>query len=354
MSTPYCENPGEPLRIQKVEDYRIAPHLHTAAEIIFVEKGEVALTVGSLDYNLSQGDYAFILPNTLHSVAPSRDGTAVYVIDCKQEVISDVVRRLAGLRPASPVLRAMEVPELLSYALAAITVERDKYVSYSIANLMASVMVSKLRFAEIHDSVTSDLTNRILTYLGIHFREQISLDQLAEVMNVSRFHLSHLFSGKLGIGFKEYLNNLRIECAKTMLRSTDTPISVISTEVGFDNQRTFNRVFRDVTGASPRDYRLRREDYTKVPPEIQPLDPEAIESINVARAQNAVIENDITPVSEPSEAPAEPKKPRRKRAPKDTVERVTPPTVAEEETLSLPSDIDDLVKKKKKEQAWFL
>ncbi len=346
MNTPYCENPNEPLRIQKVEDYRIAPHLHISTEIIFVEKGEAALTIGSLDYSLSSGDYALVLPNNLHSVVPTAAGTAVYVINCKQEVVSEVIRRLSGLRPASPVLQKMDVPELLSYAIFALTTERDKFVSHSLANLIANIIVSKLRFAEIHDSVTSDLTNRILTYLGIHFRESISLDQLAEVMNVSRFHLSHIFSGKLGIGFKEYLNSLRVECAKTMLRSTDSSISEICTEAGFENQRTFNRVFRELTGASPRDYRLHREDYGVLPHEVEPITLDEIPAAQELSLPNPI----VTTVNEVSEAVAPEEKPRRKKVAKKPISTEIPdaPAKASDETK------EDEPKRKKKEQAWFL
>ncbi len=351
MNTPYCENPNEPLRIQKVDGYRIQPHLHISAEIIYVERGEAALSIGSLDYSLSSGDYAFILPNSLHSITPATSETAIYVINCKQEVIPDVIRRLAGLRPASPVLHAMEVPELLTYAVFSLTTERDKHVANSLANLIANIVTSKLRFAEIRDSVTSDLTNRILTYLGIHFREPISLDQLAEVMNVSRFHLSHLFSGKLGIGFKEYLNNLRVECAKTMLRSTDTPIADVCADAGFENQRTFNRVFRELTGASPRDYRLCREDYNVLPTTVEPISPAPISKPDF---DNAVILNAFN-----SEENTD------NELPEETVAvTLTPPTEAKpprKRTVKKPKEapeeaaqVEETPKPKKKEQAWFL
>ncbi len=334
MSNSYCENPTEPLRVQKTEDYRISPHLHISAEIIFVEKGTATLTIGSLDYSITAGDYAFVLPNTLHSVTPAEEGTSVYIINCKQEVIPDIIRRLAGLRPASPVLHAMDVPELLSYAVSSLTTERDKYVSHSLANLIANIVTANLRFAEIRDSVTSDLTNRILTYLGIHFRESISLDQLAEVMNVSRFHLSHIFSGKLGIGFKEYLNNLRVECAKNLLRSTDIAIADVCTEAGFENQRTFNRVFRELTGASPRDYRLHREDYGKLPSEVAPIAQIAVEKKKLAPVDDFVLYESSLEISIP-EVEEKPKKTSSKGISKEIKPKEEP------------------VKQKKKEQAWF-
>ena len=212
----YCENPVEALRLQKTEGLRIQPHLHTSAELIYIEKGEAALTTGTLEYKLLTGDFAFIMPSMLHSLIPSDDRAVIYIINCKTELIQDVIKRLSGLRPASPVLKSANVPQQLLYALHALSTERDKNIAHSWINLIINIVTSKLRFSEIHDGVTSDLSNRVLTYLSVHYREQISLEQLSDAMGVSRFHLSHLFSNKLGIGFKEYLNNLKVECAKNL------------------------------------------------------------------------------------------------------------------------------------------
>lgn len=275
----FCENPIEPLKLQKVEGMRIQPHLHTSAELLYIEKGEAALTTGTLEYKLSKGDFVFIMPSMLHCIVPSDEEATVYVINIKNELISDIIKRYSGLRPASPVLKAMNVPSSLLYALSELSTERDKNIAHSWINLMVNIVTSKLRFAEIHDGVTSDLSNKVLTYLSIHFREQISLDNLAEAMGVSRFHLSHLFSNKLGIGFKEYLNNLRVECAKSILRSTDIPVSEIYEASGFENQRTFNRVFRDATGQSPRNYRIGRDEFVTPAPKPVPVEIDDITSI---------------------------------------------------------------------------
>lgn len=275
----FCENPIEALRLQKVEGMRIQPHLHTSAELLYIEKGGAALTTGTLEYKLCKGDFVFIMPSMLHCIVPDATSAVIYVINVKCDLISDIIKRYSGLRPASPVLKAHDVPDNLLYALSALSTERDKFIAHSWVHLMVEIVASKLRFAEIHDGVTSDLSNRVLTYLSIHFREQISLDQLAEAMGVSRFHLSHLFSNKLGIGFKEYLNNLRVECAKSILRSTDTPVAEIYEEAGFENQRTFNRVFRDSTGQSPRNYRIGRDEFVSPIPTPVPVEIDDIEEI---------------------------------------------------------------------------
>ncbi len=265
----FCENPVEALKLQKVKGERIQPHLHTSSEILYMESGSASLTMGTLEYSISKGDFVFIMPGFLHCVTPSENDTSVYVINIKNEIIPEVIKRHSGLKPASPVLKAMDVPDLLKYSLTCLSTEKDKNIAYSLANLITTTIAANLRFAEVHDGATSDLSNRVLTYLSTHFREQITLETLAEAMNVSRFHLSHLFSNKLGIGFKEYLNNLRVECAKSILRSTDIPVSEIYATCGFDNQRTFNRVFRDSTGHSPRNFRIGRDEF--VMPVNKPL-----------------------------------------------------------------------------------
>ena len=224
--------------------------------------------------------------------------------------------------------------------------ERDKYVAFAWANLMFTTVTAKLRFAEIHDGVTSELSGRVLSYLGLHYREQISLDTLADVMGVSRFHLSHLFSNKLGIGFKEYLNNLRVEYAKGLLRSTDQPISDVCTASGFENQRTFNRVFRDNTGSSPRDYRLHREDFG-IPDPKHPEPELGFISEELPEMSNEAIEEGFTESEIVIEQiPVVEKKKRASRSKKNTDKPVEEVKV---EITEAPAP----VKRKKKDSAWF-
>ena len=343
----YCENPIEALRLQKVTGMRIQPHLHTSAELLFIEKGEAALTTGTLEYKLAKGDFVFIMPSMLHCIVPADDFTTVYVINVKNELISDIIKRYSGLRPASPVLKEMNVPDTLLYALSALSIERDKNIAHSWIHLMVNIVTSKLRFAEIHDGVTSDLSNKVLTYLSIHFREQISLDQLADAMGVSRFHLSHLFSNKLGIGFKEYLNNLRVECAKSILRSTDIPVSEVYEASGFENQRTFNRVFRDSTGQSPRNYRIGRDEFVTPAPKPVPVE---IDNISTIKSASSSLEN-VEPVSELIETPIvieEQPLPKPKRTRKKTATSIIEIPEHNENHVEVPVNTNTVAKKKKK------
>ncbi len=360
----FCENPVESLKLQKVKGKRINPHLHTSSEILYMENGSASLTMGTLEYNISKGDFVFIMPGFLHCVTPAGDDSSIYVINIKNEIIPDVIKRHSGLKPASPVLKAMDVPDLLKYSLSCIASEKEKTIAYSLANLMATVITSNLRFAEIHDGATSDLSNRVLTYLSTNFREQITLETLSEAMNVSRFHLSHLFSNKLGIGFKEYLNNLRVECAKSILRSTDIPVSEIYATCGFDNQRTFNRVFRDSTGHSPRNFRIGRDEFVSPVSKPLPVETDTVTDaeITVDALPDTPVEIVDTPVfvEKTEEKPAVKRSSRKRKAVdkqslpsenENTVEEINSDSEITSDTVTAESV---KIRKRKSENVWLL
>ena len=100
-----------------------------------------------------------------------------------------------------------------------------------------------------------ELTYQIIRYLAGHYREPVTLTQLAEALRVNRYHLSHVFGEKFGMSFTCYLNNLRLELATHLLRTSRMPVTQICAEAGFASPRTFNRVFRENYGLSPLQYR---------------------------------------------------------------------------------------------------
>lgn len=102
---------------------------------------------------------------------------------------------------------------------------------------------------------SSDIAYRILQYLALHFTEPVTLSDLSRVLGVSESHLSHTFSRRFHTGFRTYINTLRLDHACTLLSGTDTSITQILYDCGFESPRTFNRVFFEQYGIAPSDYR---------------------------------------------------------------------------------------------------
>jgi len=97
---------------------------------------------------------------------------------------------------------------------------------------------------------------RVMAYLSENLAEKVTLSGLAEMAAMSASRLSHLFHEQVGMGPIQYLDIQRLEHARRLLENTDTPITRIAGEVGFD-LRYFSVRFKQYTTLNPRAYRKR-------------------------------------------------------------------------------------------------
>ena len=95
----------------------------------------------------------------------------------------------------------------------------------------------------------------IKQYIAIHYGEEISVDQLAEMVYMAPSYLSHLFKKETGQNLSKYIKSFRMEKAKEKLEKTKEKIVNISYEVGYPNVSYFCQSFREYFGVSPQKYR---------------------------------------------------------------------------------------------------
>ncbi len=105
---------------------------------------------------------------------------------------------------------------------------------------------------------TSKLVKQALAYLHQNYVEaSLSRQELAAAIGTSKQHLDRIFGKEMQLSVIDYLNRLRIEHAKQRLIATADDITMIATEVGYNDSAYFSRVFRKLVGTSPSDYRKR-------------------------------------------------------------------------------------------------
>lgn len=96
-----------------------------------------------------------------------------------------------------------------------------------------------------------------LEYINEHYNQKISLDDVSAHVFLNRSYLSQLFKKEMGVSFGDYLETVRINNAKHLIRNSHRPMSEIAEYVGFSNQNYFTKVFKKVTGVSPLKYKKR-------------------------------------------------------------------------------------------------
>ena len=132
--------------------------------------------------------------------------------------------------------------------------EQNQTAYFLIHSLLSSTL--DLLNADIEtSSKTTSLFEVIRQYIDTHFREDVTRDFLAKMFYISPNYLSHLFQREGKIGLNEYLNQIRLEYAKSLLKNYDLNVKEIAHASGFKDSNYFCRIFRKNTERSPTEYR---------------------------------------------------------------------------------------------------
>ncbi len=102
------------------------------------------------------------------------------------------------------------------------------------------------------------MINAIVQHINEHYAEDLSLVRLAGVFYLHPNYLSQYFKSKTGTNYNTYLNSLRMERAKQLLRATDRSVAEIGAMVGCPDYRSFAKRFHKLVGVTPSEYRSRR------------------------------------------------------------------------------------------------
>ncbi len=101
----------------------------------------------------------------------------------------------------------------------------------------------------------ADIIYKAINYINDNFTKKITLEDVAGAVYLSPAYFSKVFKEQTGSSYTQYLNRLRIEESKTLLRNSTIPLVDIAGMVGYEDQSYFSKVFKKVTGSTPGKYR---------------------------------------------------------------------------------------------------
>lgn len=224
------------------------PHWHTEHELVFVKSGSADLMADNTIYNLTEGMCAFLMSEDIHYIKGD-ENSIVNVIKIDIKLTQDIV---SSKRLICPVLSGT-YEFLKIYSVISAELSGGKEHCGVVADSLARILVSNIfRYEYVAKAMqANDNYKGLIEYISDNYAH-ISFKAAARYMSFSEPYFSKYFQKITGMTFTKYLNTLKISAATEMIKEGKKSITEISIECGFGTIRNFNRIFKALTGYSPK------------------------------------------------------------------------------------------------------
>ena len=251
----------------------IPMHWHRAVEIIYIQEGSLDVTVESESFTIQTGDCIVINGNVLHSTKCTSPNTAILLqipLDFMEKYIPDLGQLIFLFDFRTKDQRQQTKQAMFKTILEQLQIINDVHPDGYL--LRFNSLIFELLFQLYHNFAVKILQSNtsqkkkdiarlepVLDYISEHYREPISLNEIAEVACLQTGYFCRFFKKKMGITFLEYQNEYRLSFIYRDLITTRDPVHVILERHGFTNYKLFRRMFLEHFGNTPTQIRKQRE-----------------------------------------------------------------------------------------------
>lgn len=248
-------------------------HFHSAVEVVLPIEGECVYTIDAEEYHVQPGEVMIVPAGCRHSLRMGENCTRDLLLYEMNGVFT--LKEFGAFRQllAKPLHITQEHPSCEQAHGLVIDVIRVYRAHGLLRNLHCYALLLELyailgeeylatsaspaEMNALHRQLSGeDAFNRALDYVNKNYMDDVTLDSLAAYAGFSRYTLSRMFRQHTGMTFTQYLNKRRVTMAEELLASTKIPVTQVALQCGFNSIATFNRVFREVRGCTPTQYRL--------------------------------------------------------------------------------------------------
>ena len=256
-----------------VSHFKFKWHYHPELELTYIIKGKGKRLIGNQYEIFDKGDFVLLGPNLPHTwvsekVASQR--SQALVIQFPIELIESLLQ-LPEFKSISKLIRnssdgicfrgGKATNQALEKAFQLLNLSEADYVLGLIQVLQMlsrspSASIIKHPFAVSTDKLTEKRINTVFQFVLSNYKTTNLLSKAAASIHLSKSAFCKFFKRVSGTTFSNYANEIRVDCASTLLIETDRPISIVATESGFENLAYFNRVFLSKKRITPRKFRM--------------------------------------------------------------------------------------------------
>ncbi len=258
------------------KDFASQGESHNFWEFIYVDKGEAIITAGKQEFTLRQGEGYFHKPNEFHrhsadSVTAPNLFIISFVCNAKsmdffkgkkiklnskwKQYISSIVeegRATFDLPFNNPDLLELCIRE--DALIGGQQMIKTYLEQFLISVLRSETRVQETKIFPTRETMENHLVSEVISIIENSLYTQLSVNEICDNLSYSKAYLSKIFKAYSGYSMAEYLTIIKIEKAKQLIRQRDMNFTQISDKLAFSNPLYFSRVFKKVTGMSPRDY----------------------------------------------------------------------------------------------------
>ena len=253
------------------DDYE--QHFHSAVEVIVTLQGEVLVEMEGEAFRVQAGEVLIIPAGSLHTLHMGENSERELLLYEMNGIFS--LKEFGVLRQmmAKPIYLTAEHPcqeRVWALLFEMIRVHRSGTRLRNMYNYALLLEIYAILGEEYLNTSASaaeknslqrqlsgeDAFNRALDHLNKNYMDDMTLDTLAAYAGFSRYTLSRMFRQHTGATFTQYLSRRRVEMATELLSGSRMPVTQVALQCGFNSIATFNRVFREVKGCTPTQYRV--------------------------------------------------------------------------------------------------
>ena len=241
-------------------DWHSVPHTHNHMELFYIVGGKGQFLIQDQLYPVNANNLVIINPNVPHTEVSLNAQPLEYIVLGIEGVELASSEHSNGRFSMLDHFESVEISGCLRNILREMELKStgyedvcQAYMEILIIRLMRSTALSVP--AQPQQISANRQCAAVKRYIDQHFKETLTLDQLAEEAHMNKFYLSHAFKQEFGVSPINYLISCRIEESKYLLADTDLSISQIAQLLNFSSPSYFSQVFRRTQGVSPVEFR---------------------------------------------------------------------------------------------------
>jgi len=228
--------------------------------LMYIQKGELSLTFEGNTQRVTAGHFVLLDCYKLHSYSTSKGWECLW---CHFDGITarsyynSIVSRLGNvfsMPDTYPVLSKLTSILKIFYSGALV---REPLLSKYLTDILTEFLLYTPM--NIHTRNYANIAEEIITYINEHFKEDITVEELAARAGLSQYHFIRTFKKETGFTPHEYIVNTRIATAKYLLKNTRLSVKDICFSTGFSCESVFCGAFKRHQGMTPAQYRVLEE-----------------------------------------------------------------------------------------------